>query len=836
MKLSLTWLKTFAPDLSSDRHTIASRLTSLGIEVEGIEQLGGAFTNVVVGKVLDCQKHPNADKLSLCKVDVGKANPSGELLSIVCGAPNVAAGQTVPVALVGAELVMKSGETLKIKKSKIRGEVSEGMICAEDELGLSDNHDGIMILPDDYAIGELFETYLQRDTVFEISITPNRPDWLSHQGVARELVGERNLKRLEAPSLNFSSSTNRIRIDDTAGCSHYAAVVIDGVKVAPSPQWLQTLLRVVGLRPINNIVDITNYVLHSVGQPLHAFDLDMLTEQRVVVRNNVSGTFKTLDGKERELKEGMTMICDAEKPVAIGGVMGGLESEISLQTTRVLLESAYFNPSRIRKTAKALGISTDASHRFERGVDRAQIRYAAELATKLILELAGGTVIEASEILLEPPKPVEIALNPKRAKALIGAEISTDTMTAMLEHIGIREVRAEGEKKIFSVPSFRVDMLQEADLIEEIVRVYGYDNIPPSEKMNATYPQSYDRLATFDDQLREMMMGFGFREILTNPLLPLDEVKEFIENPIRTLNPVSEEMDALRPSLLPSFLKVVAHNLNRGNKDMRLFEIGHTFEPDANGTYIKGYGEHHRLGVLITGKRYPMQWNLPKDESDFFDLKGTAELLLKRLRCFDKSKFVAYTHNRLRLEIQAVSHIEDTHIDATHVDITFKRNFNGARSDASESIAGTLEIVPKHILRRYEIEQPVFYAEFDVSALKRATSSTIRYQEPAKFPAVLRDLAFFVPTHVKASDMTEEMLKTDKAIQSITIFDVYEPKRELKKDSSKEEQAGKAKRSVAFSLKLVSYERTMTDEEIARITASAAERISSKFGAELRQA
>ncbi len=826
MKLSLTWLKTFAPDLSSDRHTIASRLTSLGIEVEGTEQLGGTFTNVVIGKVRDCQKHPNADKLSLCKVDVGKANPSGELLSIVCGAPNVAAGQTVAVALVGAELVMKSGETLKIKKSKIRGEVSEGMICAEDELGLSDNHDGIMILPDDYAIGEPFDTYLQRDTVFEISVTPNRPDWLSHQGVARELVGERNLKRLEAPSLNFSTSTNRIRIEDTAGCSHYAAVIIEDVKVAPSPQWLQTLLRAVGLRPINNIVDITNYVLHSIGQPLHAFDLDMLTEQRIVVRNTVSGMFKTLDGKERELKEGMTMICDAEKPVAIGGVMGGLESEISLQTTRVLLESAYFNPSRIRKTAKALGISTDASHRFERGVDRGQIRYAAELATKLILELAGGTVIEASEVMLEPPKSVEIALNPKRAKALIGAEISADTMTAMLEHIGIREVRAEGEKKIFSVPSFRVDMLQEADLIEEIVRVYGYDNIPPSEKMNATYPQSYDRLATFDDQLREMMIGFGFREILTNPLLPLDEVKEFIENPIRTLNPVSEEMDALRPSLLPSFLKVVAHNLNRGNKNMRLFEIGHTFEPDANGTYIKGYGEHHRLGMLITGKRYPMQWSLPKDDSDFFDLKGAAELLLKRLGCFDKSKFVAYTHNRLRLEIQAVSHVE----------ATIEAGLNGARSNASDSIAGTLEIVPRHILKRYEIEQPVFYAEFDVPVLKRAVNSSIRYQEPAKFPAVLRDLAFFVPIHVKASDMMDEMLKINKAVQSVTIFDVYEPKREAKTDSSQEGKAEAAKRSIAFSLKLVSYERTMTDEEIARITTNIAERISSKFGAELRQA
>jgi phenylalanyl-tRNA synthetase beta chain len=831
MKISLLWLKTFAPNLSSDRHTIASRLTSLGIEVEGIEQLGGTFTNVVVGKVRDCQKHPNADKLSLCKVDVGKANPSGELLSIVCGAPNVATGQTVAVALVGAELVMKSGETLKIKKSKIRGEVSEGMICAEDELGLTDNHDGIMILPDEYLVGDPFETYLQPDTVFEISVTPNRPDWLSHQGVARELVGDANLQRLHAPALNFSTSASRITIEDAAGCSHYAAVLIEGVKVAPSPQWLQTLLRAVGLRPINNIVDITNYVMHSIGQPLHAFDLDTLKGEQIIVRKNVSGKFKTLDGKERELKDGMTMICDAERAVAIGGVMGGLESEISLQTSRVLLESAYFNPSKVRKTAKTLGISTDASHRFERGVDPAQIRYAAELATKLIVELAGGKVTETSEVILEQPKSAEIALNSKRAKALIGTEISTDTMTAMLEHIGIRKVREEEEQTTFAIPSFRVDMSGEADLVEEIVRVYGYDNLPPSEKMNATYPQTFDRLATFDDHLREMMIGFGFREILTNPLLPISEVKEFNEHPIRTLNPVSEEMDSLRPSLLPSFLKVVAHNLNRGNKDMRLFEIGHTFEPDERGTYIKGYGEHNRLGILITGKRYPTQWSLPKEESDFFDLKGVAELLLKRIGCFDKSKFVAYTHNRLRLEIQAVSHVEAMLITQRN-----KTTLDGARSDASESIAGTLDVVPSHILRRYEIEQPVFYAEFDVSVLKQATTSSIRYQEPAKFPAVLRDLAFFVPTHVKASDMTEEMLKIDHTIQNITIFDVYEPKRVPKKEAGEERQTGEAKRSIAFSLKLVSYERTMTDEEITRITTSIAERISSKFGAELRQA
>lgn len=814
MKLSLSWLKDFAPALSTDAQGVSSRLTSLGIEVENIAQIGGSFANVVVGKVIERQKHPNADKLSLCKVFVGKANPTNETLSIVCGAPNVAAGQTVAVALVGAELLMKSGELIKIKKSKIRGEVSEGMICAEDELGLSLDHDGIMILPDTFEIGEPFEKYVQRDTVLEISITPNRPDWLSHQGVARELVGESQLKKLEATSLPFQRNTNRIHIQDIGACPHYTAVLIEGVSVTASPKWLQDRLKIVGLRPINNIVDITNYVLHSIGQPLHAFDLDMLKEERVVVRSDYAGKFKTLDGKERDLQSGMVMICDAEKPVAIGGVMGGLESEISIQTTNVLLESAYFNPSKIRKTSKVLGVSTDASYRFERGVDRAQIRYASELATKLILEIAGGKVVESAEVTTEPPPSVEIALRPSRAQAIIGATISTETMQAMLEHAGITQIRESDEKKIFAVPSFRVDVLQEADLIEEIARVYGYDNISPSQKMNAVYPQTMNRLSTFDEHLRQILIGFGFKEILTNPLLPFEEANLFIENPIRTLNPVSEEMDAMRPSLLPSFLKIVAHNLNRGNRDLRLFEVGHTFERDAKGTFIKGYKEDNRLGVLITGKRNPTSWNADKADSDFFDLKGAIEMLLSRLGCFDKSKFVAYTHNRLHVEIQSVQFAE--------------ADSNMATGNASENNAGVLEIVSRDVLKRYDIDQPVFYAEFDVERLKSQVKTATHYQEPAKFPAVLRDLAFFVSKRVTASEMIDEILKTDRSIQTATVFDVYEPTRVAQTDE--------AKRSIAFSLKLVNYERTMTDEEIGRITANVAERISSKFGAELRQA
>ncbi len=809
MKISLNWLKELAPSLALSETDIIEKLTTLGIEVEAVERIGGAFTKVVVGKVLEKEKHANADKLSVCKVDVG----AGDALQIVCGASNVAAGQTVPVALVGATLVVKKDgvpTTLEIKKSKIRGVDSQGMICAEDELGLSDDHSGIMVLSDDYAVGTPFENYVERDTILEISITPNRPDVLSHLGVARELVGVSGVKALAYDALPFSRSQSRIRIDDADNCPHYAAVVIEGVTIAPSPKWLQTRLKAIGLRPINNVADVTNYVLHSVGQPLHAFDLDMLMGKKIVVRSNVNEPFKTLDGKMRQIEQGMVMICDAEKPVAIGGVMGGLESEISDKTKNVLLEAAYFAPSSIRRTAKKLALSTEAAYRYERGIDWGNLRAAAAMATKLILDLAGGTVVETSEVVQKEREKVHVEFRPARATALLGVHIETPKMVEILTRLGFEKKNQSAEKIGFAVPTFRVDIEQEEDLIEEIARVYGYDHIPASEKMNASYPQSRDKKQGFDDLVREMMIGFGFKEILTNPLLKYEDVAPFSTNIVRTLNSVSEDMEAMRPALAPSMLKIIAHNINRGNADLRLFEVAHVFETDPTcgeekSTLVRGYVEKEMLGLAVTGRREPRRWAQSHEMSDFYDVKGAVEALLQRLHLLEKTKFIPYTPNALRVEF-------------------FDAERNAA---ATGQVAGMIYAATRETLTRYDIRQPVFWAELDMSILKVWSRFERVFKEPAIYPAVWRDLAFFVPTSVHSRDLIEAMRTIDSLIETVEVFDVYD---------GKETGSATPKRSVAFSLKLVSYERTLTEQDISSLLANVIKAVESNFGAELRQA
>jgi phenylalanyl-tRNA synthetase beta chain len=810
MKISLNWLKAFAPSLVLTESEIAARLTSLGFEVENIQHLGGRFHNVVVGKVLACQKHPNADRLSVCTVDVGQS----EALQIVCGAPNVAAGQFVPVALVGAELHRYSGETLTIKKSKIRGVESMGMICAEDELGLSDNHDGIMVLgteADPFAVGAPLDTYVPRDTVFDLAITPNRPDALSHLGIARELVGVTGVALPSYHALPFVQSSSRIQLEDTAACPHYAAVLIEGVKIAPSPLWLQNRLKAIGLRPINNVVDITNYVLHSVGQPLHAFDLDQLLEQRIRVRTDICGEFVTLDGKTRLIEPGMIMICDAQRPVAIGGIMGGLHSEISDRTTNVLLESAYFNPSQIRRASKKLGLSTDASYRFERGVDWGNIRGAAAMATAMILELAGGRVIETTENVAQERQRIHVSLSPRRVNSFLGASLEPSRMVSILVGLGFEKIEQTPEQISFAVPSWRVDVSAEVDLIEEIARVYGYDNFAPAEKMNAAYPVGRADKAHFNDRLRRFMIGMGFKEILTNPLLSLSEAQVFSERVVRTLNPISEDMAALRPSLMPSLLKVVAHNHNLSNFDLRLFEVARVFElasPDEP-TLVSGYREREMLGIAITGRRAPRSWAHANQPADFFDLKGAVEELLDGLHLLEKSKFIPYTHNKLHLEI-----------DAT-------RNTSLGRI-----FAGVLQIVPKEWLMRYDIDKPVFLAELDVEVLRNFAEFDYEYHAPAKFPAVTRDLAFYVPIDVASADMVDEIIQVHPSIEQVQVFDVYEPVSSAGRSTS----AVASRRSLAFSLRLVSHERTFTEDEISALLTKVIERIQSKYGAELRQA
>ncbi len=809
MKISLNWLRAFAPSLALTDSDIAARLTSLGFEVENIQQLGGTFRHVVVGKVLTCQKHPNADRLSVCTVDVGQS----DALQIVCGAPNVAAGQFVPVALVGAELHRYSGETLTIKKSKIRGIESMGMICAEDELGLSDNHDGIMVLgtaPDSFTVGAPLDTYIVPDTIFELSITPNRPDALSHLGIARELVGVTGVALPSYRALPFVKSDSRILLEDPAACPHYVGVLIEGVKIAPSPLWLQNRLKAIGLRPINNVVDITNYVLHSVGQPLHAFDLDQLLEQRIRVRTDIHGEFVTLDGKTRLIEPGMIMICDAQRPVAIGGIMGGLHSEISDQTTNVLLESAYFNPSHIRRASKKLGLSTDASYRFERGVDWGNLKGAAAMATAMILELAGGRVIETTENVAQERKRGCVSLSPRRVNSFLGASLEPSRMVSILVGLGFEKVEQTSEQISFAVPSWRVDVSAEVDLIEEIARVHGYDNFAPAEKMNAAYPVSRIDKAHFNDRLRRFMIGMGFKEILTNPLLSLSEAQMFSERVVRTLNPISEDMAALRPSLMPSLLKIVAHNHHLSNFDLRLFEVARVFElasPDEP-TLVAGYRERERLGIAITGRRAPRSWAHANQSADFFDLKGAVEELLHSLHLLEKSKFIPYTHDRLHLEINAT-----------------------CNTPFGSTFAGVLQMVPKDWLMRYDIDKPVFLAELDAEVLRNLAEFDYEYLAPAKFPAVTRDLAFYVPIDVASADMVQDIARVHPSIEQVEVFDVYEPTHQAGRVAN----AAGSRRSLAFSLKLVSRERTFTEEDISTLLAKVVEHLQSKYGAELRQ-
>jgi len=808
MKVSLNWLKLFAPSLSDSSENIAQKLTSLGLEVEAVEEIGPRFTNVVVGKVLEVKSHPNADRLRICQVSIGEEEP----LQIVCGAPNVAQDQLVPVAKIGAVLQPGTENEFKIKKSKIRGELSQGMICAEDELGLSDNHEGIMVLDSTYTIGTPFETYLESDTIYEIGITPNRPDALSHAGVARDLVGVKNIVWPKEAEVTYKNNDSSLDIEDETGCPIYTGVIIRGVEIKDSPAWLKNHLNAIGVRPINNIVDITNYILHAVGQPLHAFDLKNVAGEKIVVKSSFDTSFTTLDEKQRQIKPGMIMICDVEKPVAIGGVMGGQNSEISQTTTDILLESAYFDPSRTRKTSKLLGLSTDSSYRFERGIDYGSVQRASKMAVQLILELAGGTVEKAFEFNTMPQEPKTIQFRPKRTNEVLGVTIQAEKMAKILESLGFVISLKTDTAFTVQIPSYRPDVSQEIDLVEEIARVYGYDNIEASEKMIAAYPEKRDKKEFFTDYLRSLMIGLNFKEVLTNPLLPTEEASKFSQNTVQTLNPISEDMASLRPSLIPSFLKIISRNCDFGNTNQMIFEVGHTFEKSSTennsseNSFVEGYIEKTVLCLAITGKRQPTGWQQKSESVDFFDLKGATELLLRKLKLLEKSKFMLYNRSCLLLEVE-----KDTQKKTTQ-----------------NVVAGKLEEVSGDVLKQFDISQPVYVAEFDLNVLKMTSGFDVTYVPPAKYPVVQKDLAFLLPKDVHSQDVIKLIKSCDELVQDIKVFDVYEGNA---KDSTYNN-----KRSVAFSLSLVCQTHTLTDNEIHTLLNRIIEKVSQEFGADLREA
>jgi phenylalanyl-tRNA synthetase beta chain len=810
MKISVNWLKEFIPSFSPDIPELVDRLTFLGLEVEDVFTQKLPDLKVVVGRVVEVRPHPNADRLRICMVDTGE----GELRQIVCGAPNVEAGMTVPVAGLGAVLTTASGETFTIKPAKIRGEHSSGMICAADELGLSEDHDGVMVLDEGCKVGEPFASYLESDTVLEIAVTPNRPDALSHLGVARELADRSEITYPAAPVLEFSRGGGLVEVQDTDACPYYSATVIRGVRIAPSPRWLVRRLEQIGIRPKNNIVDITNYILHSFGQPLHAFDFSRLNGRRIVVRSDSSTTIAALNQSEYRLEPGMTAICDAEGPVAIAGVMGGLHSAVTDDTTDILLEAAYFSPSSIRKTAKQLQLSSDSSYRYERGIDPRNVKRAAEYAIAMILELAGGSISATEAFGSMPESRKIVSLRPGRVNAVLGSAISAPAMVQLLGKIGIAavsqgSVSQDADSISFSVPSFRVDLEAEIDLIEEVARLHGYNNLKPSPAMVSSYPVSRKVPEHFPDYLRNIMIGLNFREALTNPLIRKAEADLFGGLHVRALNPISEELEVLRPNLAASLLKVVAHNLRHGNRDLRLFEVAHGFSMLPDGQRegkgpLSAYRERELLALVITGRREPRNWSQSNADVDFFDIKGVAEMLLEKLNLLDKSALNIYNDFTIGIEIAAAE--------------------NGKPCVMK---AGTVQQVGKETLDAFALDQEVFIAEIDVAVLEKCFEPRVVYEPPSKFPVVERDLSFVLPRHIPVQRLVDLAAKIDPLVRSVQVFDVFE-----RNDAGVE---GVETRSVAISLELADRTGTMNEELINSVISKVSDNARSELGAVIRQ-
>ncbi len=802
MKISVNWLKDFVPSLPAETASLVDQLTFLGLEVEDVKASRLPDAAVVVGRVEEVRPHPNADRLRICRVNIGQQEP----LQIVCGAPNVAEGQLVPVATIGAVLDTPDGGTFTIKKSRIRGERSFGMICAADELGLSEDHSGIMVLEEHCEIGEPLASYLDADTVLDISVTPNRPDVLSHLGVAREIAGTANVVLPEALEVDFSDAEKIVEVTDFTICPYYTAVVIRDVRVGESPSWLKQKIESIGLRPRNNIVDITNYILHALGQPLHAFDLSKLQGGCVRVRSDVEASIVAINQESYELKPGMPVICDREKPVAIAGIMGGHDSAVSGTTTDIVLESAYFSPGTVRKTSKLLGLTSDSAYRFERGTDPENVRIATQCALKLILELAGGTVENAEAAGAIPAGHPDVMLRPKRANEILGCTIPVEKMISMLEYVGFTKVVGkEGENLLFKVPSFRVDVEQEIDLVEEVARLEGYNNIAASERMVASYPQSRKNPEYFPDYLRSVMIGLRFREILTNPLITKRDALQFAESAVPVLNPISEGLEVLRPSLVPTMLKVISHNIKHGVRDMRLFEVARTFHASGeSGSSSGSPEEREELVLAFTGNRSPVHWSRKNEPIDFFDLKGAVEMLLEKLNLLDKSSFHIYNENTLSItcDLKGEQKTRKLH-------------------------AGKVQQMAPEILEAFDIDQPVFVAEIDTEVLERCFTLNVSYEPPSKYPVVERDLSFILPEGLGVQQLVDCVKASDVLISGVQVFDIFERKLET--------GPVKTEKSVALSLNITDRSGTLKEEKVNKILRKVMENAESRFGAVIRQ-
>ena len=807
MKISYNWLKQFINiDLKSE--DTADVLTDLGLEVEGVEKfesLKGGLEGVVIGHVLTCVQHTNADKLKVTTVDIG----SGAPIQIVCGASNVAVGQKVPVATIGTKLYDKEGESFEIKKGKIRGEESHGMICAEDELGLGDSHDGIMVLDSSLVPGtpaaKVFK--IETDEVFEIGLTPNRADAMSHWGVARDLRAgliQRDGKHYEliTPSVNkFKVDKRTFKVDVKVNipklAPRYCGITISGITVKPSPEWLKNKLKAIGLTPKNNIVDVTNYVLHELGQPLHAFDASKINGN-IIVDTVKSGTkFTTLDGIERSLSEEDIMICDTQGPLCIAGVFGGLDSGVSETTSAIFLESAYFNPVSIRKTAKRHGLSTDASFRFERGIDPAITDYALKRAATLILEVAGGEITsDLIDVNNTKNGDFPVVLNFEKVTKIIGQEIPKETIKKILVSLDIKVTSVSDSSLGLIIPAYRVDVQREIDVIEELLRVYGYNNINFTNKVNATVAKS-GRTEDYKVQnvIGNQLTSLGFHEMMANSLTTPDYIK-LSENlkedyNVHILNPLSNDLSAMRQSLLFSGLEAVSFNINRRNTDLKLFEFGKTYHKLPSG-----FDEPKHLSLFTTGNRLDESWTNAQKPSDFFLFKGYINSVLTRLGIND------FTTKPISNDVFAEG-------------IAFANGNN---------VLVEFGTVKKSILKHFDIKQEVFYADFDWNAVLKSISNKIKFVEIPKYPEVRRDLALLLDESVAFEEIYNIARQTEKSLlKEITLFDVYVGN-----------NLPEGKKSYAVSFTIQDESKTLTDTQIEKIMSKLQNNFQTQLGAQLR--
>ena len=811
MKISYNWLSQYI-HLDESPKEVSELLTSIGLEVEGVESfesLKGGLKGLVVGEVMEKWQHPNADRLSCTIVDIG----SGEMLPIVCGAPNVAVGQKVIIATVGTMLYPDGGDPFEIKKSKIRGELSMGMICAEDEIGVGESHDGILVLPENTEIGvaatQIFQ--IETDTVFEIGLTPNRADAASHYGVARDLkavLAQRKGKKIELcrPTVESFSPSNTnwtipVSVENNDACPRYIGVTVSGLTVKNSPDWLQNKLKAVGVRPINNVVDVTNYINHAFGQPLHAFDADKIDGKEVIVKTLPSGTsFITLDDVDRELNENDLMICGKNEGMCIAGVFGGAKSWVTVATSSVFLESAYFNPVWVRKTAKRNGIHSDASFRFERGVDPNITAYAAKLAATMIAELAGGEISsDLSDTHPEPFPNFEIKYRIDKANAFIGHDIPEADTKRILEGLDIEVTAQNGSEWTLSIPPFKVDVTREADVIEEVLRVYGYDAIPFTSQIKSSIGDIKPPATILAKKaITELLVGSGFLECMSNSMV--DEKYGILSSEwdashvVHVNNPLSSEMGIMRPAMVFSVMQSAAYNLNRQQNNLKQFEFGNIYRQKESGFF-----EEQRLGIAVSGNQISDSWRLADTPADWSFLHGTLEQII----------------HRLGINVGKLKSDESTND-------WFEYGMDWKQGDKVLITGGQISTQMK---KAFEIKQKdVYYIEIRWADLVKLRQETINIGDLPKYPAVRRDLALLVDQAVNYAELERLAYQTDrKLLKSVTLFDVYEGK-----------GLPKGKKSYALAFSMRDDNKTLTDKEVDKTMNRLLERFKREVGAELR--